>query len=187
MSKNITEHRSLVSVSDRERIFGHGSGVVWLTGLSGSGKSTIAAELERTLVIRGIHAYALDGDNVRRGLTSDLGFSDEDRTENIRRIGEAAKLFTDSGAVVVTAFISPFVKDRDRVRALFKPGRFLEVYTRCSLKVCENRDPKGLYAKARAGEITDFTGISSAYEEPPAPELILDTDELSVGECVKRI
>jgi adenylylsulfate kinase len=160
---------------------------VWLTGLSGSGKSTIATELERALVDRRVHAYVLDGDNVRYGLTSDLGFSDDDRTENIRRIGEVANLFADSGAVVVTAFISPFIKDRERARSLVPAGRFLEVYTRCSLEVCEKRDPKGLYARARTGEIADFTGIGSTYEEPVSPELILDTDELSVGECVARI
>jgi adenylylsulfate kinase len=187
MSKNITPHDSLITRADREKTFGHGSCVLWMTGLSGSGKSTIAAEVERILLTRGVHPYVLDGDNVRHGLNSDLGFSEEDRTENIRRLGEASKLFVDAGMVVLTAFISPFREDRDRVRSLLSSGEFFEIYTKCALEVCETRDPKGLYSKARAGEITDFTGIDSPYEEPLNPELILDTGELSVEECVKRI
>jgi adenylylsulfate kinase len=158
-----------------------------LTGLSGSGKSTIAVEVERLLTDRGVHAYILDGDNVRHGLNADLGFSDEDREENIRRIGEVARLFADAGLVVITSFISPFRKDRDRVRSLMAPGEFLEIFTRCSLELCEERDPKGLYAKARAGEIADFTGIDSPYEEPDNPELVLDTGELTVEECVGKV
>ncbi len=188
MSKlNLTIHESLVTPADRRTAFNHGSCVLWLTGLSGSGKSTIAAEVERTLLTRGVHTYVLDGDNVRHGLNADLGFSDEDRNENIRRIGEVTKLFVDAGMVVLTAFISPFREDRDRVRSLLSPGEFFEVYTKCSLEVCEDRDPKGLYAKARAGKISDFTGIDSPYEEPLNPELVLDTGELSVWECVNRV
>ena len=188
MSKhNLTIHESLVTPSDRRTAFNHGSCVIWLTGLSGSGKSTIATEVEQILLGRGIHTYVLDGDNVRHGLCADLGFSEEDRTENIRRIGEMTKLFVDAGMVVLTAFISPFREDRDRVRSLMSPGEFFEVFTKCSLEVCETRDPKGLYAKARAGEITDFTGIDSSYEEPLNPELVLDTGEMSVEECVNRI
>lgn len=188
MSKrDLTPHESLVTSADRKNTFGHESCVLWLTGLSGSGKSTIAAELERTLLNRGVHTCILDGDNVRHGLNSDLGFSEEDRRENIRRIGEVTKLFVDAGMVVLTAFISPFREDRDRVRSLMGPGEFFEIFAMCSLELCEERDPKGLYAKARAGEISDFTGIDSPYEEPLDPELVLDTGELSVEECVNRV
>lgn len=187
MTTNITPHKSLVTPADRRTAFGHGSCVLWLTGLSGSGKSTIAVEVERILLSRGVHTYILDGDNVRHGLSADLGFSDEDRRENIRRIGEVTKLFVDAGMVVFTAFISPFREDRDRVRSLLGSGEFFEIYTKCSLELCEERDPKGLYTKARAGEITDFTGIDSPYEEPLNPELVLDTGELSVEECAGKI
>ena len=185
--RDLTPHESLVTSADRKNTFGHGSCVLWLTGLSGSGKSTIAAEVERGLLSQNVHAYVLDGDNVRHGLNSDLGFSDKDRTENIRRIGETARLFVEAGVVVITAFISPFRGDRDRVRSLLRPGEFFEVFAKCSLELCEKRDPKGLYAKARAGKISDFTGIDSPYEEPLAPELVLDTGELSVEECVNRV
>ncbi len=188
MSKhNLTMHDSLVTPADRRTAFGHGSCVLWLTGLSGSGKSTIAAEVERILLTRGVHTYVLDGDNVRHGMCADLGFSDEDRSENIRRIGEVTKLFVDAGSVAITAFISPFREDRDRVRSLLSPGEFFEIFTKCSLEVCEDRDPKGLYAKARAGKISDFTGIDSPYEGPLNPELVLDTGELSRDDCVKRV
>ncbi len=188
MSKlNLTIHESLVSPADRRAAFNHGSCVLWLTGLSGSGKSTIAAEVERILLTRGIHTYVLDGDNVRHGLNADLGFADEDRSENIRRIGEVTKLFVDAGMVVLTAFISPFREDRDRVHSLLSPGEFFEIYTKCSLELCEERDPKGLYAKARAGKISDFTGIDSPYEEPLNPELVLDTGVLSPQECANAI
>ncbi|MDF1526749.1 MAG: adenylyl-sulfate kinase [bacterium] len=188
MSKhNLTIHDSLVTKADRKKAFGHGSCVIWLTGMSGSGKSTIAAEVERALMERGVHTYVLDGDNIRHGLNGDLGFSHEDRKENIRRIGEVTKLFVDAGVVVITAFISPFREDRDRVRSLLRPGQFFEVFAKCSLELCEKRDPKGLYAKAREGKISDFTGIDSPYEEPLAPELVLDTEELGVEECVNRV
>lgn len=187
MSKNITEHKSLVGPEERKRIYGHKSCVLWFTGLSGSGKSTIAYQVERDLLDRGVHAYVLDGDNVRHGLNADLGFTDEDRTENIRRIGEVSRLFADAGLIMLTAFISPFRADRDRVRSLMGPGEFFEVYIKCPLELCETRDSKGLYAKARAGEIKEFTGLDSPYEEPPDPELVLDTDKLSVMECVKQV
>jgi adenylylsulfate kinase len=159
---------------------------VWLTGLSGSGKSTIAVELEKALLSRGVRAYVLDGDNVRHGLNKNLGFSPADRTENIRRIGEVAKLFTDAGLVALTAFISPYRADRDQVRALM-PDDFVEVLVDCPLEVCEQRDVKGLYQKARAGKIPEFTGISAPYEAPLTPELTLRTASQSVEESVAQI
>jgi adenylyl-sulfate kinase len=160
-----------------------------MTGLSGSGKSTVAVELERQLFLSGNQAYVLDGDNVRHGLGSDLGFSAEDRKENIRRIGEVAKLFADAGIICITAFISPYRADRDRVREIMEdsPGRFIEVYVSTPLEVCEHRDPKGLYARARANELKDFTGISAPYEAPEKPEIVLPTDRLSVPESVALI
>jgi adenylyl-sulfate kinase len=161
--------------------------VIWLTGLSGSGKTTLATELERELLILGRHAYVLDGDNVRHGLCSDLAFSPEDRKENIRRLGEMAKLLADAGLICITAFISPYRADRDMARAITPAGRFFEVHLNTPLAVCELRDPKGLYARARAGNIAEFTGISAPYEEPLHPELRLRTDQLSVAECVSRI
>ena len=161
--------------------------MLWLTGLSGSGKSTIANALSQSLFRRGVQEYVLDGDNIRHGLNKDLGFSAADRTENIRRIGEVAKLFVDSGTIVITAFISPFRADRERVRTLFEEGEFIEVYVKCPLEECERRDPKGLYKKARAGEIKNFTGIDSPYEPPEQPEIVLDTGRHSVGECVEQI
>jgi adenylylsulfate kinase len=186
-NKNLTWHTGNITLADRKSAFGHGSCVLWLTGLSGSGKSTIAAEVERALMERAVHSYVLDGHNVRHGLCADLGFSDEDRRENIRRIGEVTKLFADAGMVILTSFISPFREDRGRVRSLLGPGKFFEIFTMCSLELCEKRDPKGLYAKARAGKISDFTGIDSRYEEPLDAELVLDTGELSVEECVDRV
>ena len=186
-NRNITPHSSLITPADRQKAFGHKAGVLWFTGLSGSGKSTIAAEVERTLLNRGVHTFVLDGDNIRHGLCADLDFSDEDRRENIRRIGEVTKLFADAGMVVLTAFISPFREDRDRVRSLLGPGKFFEIFVMCPLDLCEERDPKELYAKARAGKIRDFTGIDSPYEEPLDPELVLDTGEMSVEECVDRV
>ncbi len=189
MSKatNITWHSSAVSKEDRRVQNGHGSCVLWFTGLSGSGKSTIANAVSGELYRQGINEYVLDGDNIRHGLNRDLGFSDYDRTENIRRIGEVAKLFVDSGAVVTTAFISPFRADRDQVRELFEAGEFIEVFVDCPLEECEQRDPKQLYAKARRGEIKDFTGIDSPYEAPDRPEITLRSDLLSVEEAVKQI
>lgn len=186
-SRNITPHKSLVTRADRRKIFGHGSGTVWLTGLSGSGKSTVAREVERRLVRQGVLSFVLDGDNVRDGLNKDLGFSEEDRRENIRRISEVARLLAEAGMVILTAFISPFRADREKARGLFKKGEFFEVFVRCPLELCEERDPKRLYAQAREGRIREFTGIDSPYEEPRAPELILDTEELSPDDCADRI
>ncbi|WP_040209290.1 adenylyl-sulfate kinase [Neobacillus jeddahensis] len=189
MSKatNITWHTSTVTKTDRHAQNGHGSSVLWFTGLSGSGKSTIANAVSNELFRQGINEYVLDGDNIRHGLNRDLGFSDYDRTENIRRIGEVAKLFVDSGSVVTTAFISPFRSDREQVRALFEQDEFIEVYVQCPIEECERRDPKQLYVKARRGEIKDFTGIDSPYEAPERPEITIRSDLLTVQEAVKQI
>src|SRR3954470_18381276 len=184
---NIVWHQGAVTRADREQMNGHKGATVWLTGLSGSGKSTIAVDLEKRLWERGVRTYILDGDNIRHGLNKNLGFSPEDRTENIRRIGEVAKLFTDAGMTAVTAFISPYRADRDQVRALMQAGDFVEVFVECPLEVCEQRDVKGLYQKARAGQIKEFTGISAPYEAPTNPEIELRTDQLSVAESVARI
>ena len=162
-------------------------GVVWLTGLSGSGKSTVAAELERRLLALGRPVWVLDGDKVREGLCSDLGFSPEHRKENIRRIAEVARLFADAGLICIVAFISPYRADRERARSLLPKGRFIEVYLSAPLEVCEQRDPKGLYAKARAGLVKDFTGITAPYEAPLEPELELRTDKFTVQECVSTL
>jgi len=184
---NITWHAAAVTKEDRRTQNGHGSCVLWFTGLSGSGKSTIANAVSSELYRQGISEYVLDGDNIRHGLNKDLGFSDADRTENIRRIGEVAKLFVDSGTIVTTAFISPFRSDRDQVRELFGEGEFIEVFVDCPIEECERRDPKQLYAKARRGEIKDFTGIDSPYEAPENPEVTLRSDLLTVEEAVKQI
>lgn len=184
---NIFWHESIVKKEDREKYLNHKGVIIWLTGLSGSGKSTVAHELEYQLWQRGVHSYVLDGDNIRHGLNKDLGFSPEDRTENIRRIGEVAKLFADAGVVAITAFISPYRKDRDAVRNLVNDGEFIEVYVKCPIDVCEQRDPKGLYKKAKAGEIKEFTGISAPYEEPINPEIVIDTSELDVEQSVNKI
>jgi adenylylsulfate kinase len=184
---NITWHAATVTKSDRHVQNGYGSCVLWFTGLSGSGKSTIANAVSSELYRRGISEYVLDGDNIRQGLNSDLGFSDHDRTENIRRIGEVAKLFVNSGTVITTAFISPFRSDRDQVRALFEKGEFIEVFVDCPLVECERRDPKQLYAKARRGEIKEFTGIDSPYETPERPEITVRSDLLTVKEAVEQI
>jgi adenylylsulfate kinase len=186
-STNITWHEGQVTRKDRERVLGQRGATIWLTGLSGSGKSTIAVAAEKALTERGRLAYVLDGDNVRHGLNKNLGFSPEDRTENIRRIGEVAKLFTDSGVLVFTSFISPYRSDRDAVRKEMAEGDFVEVYVAASLETCESRDVKGLYQKARAGEIPEFTGISAPYEAPERPELLLDTNGQSVEESVTAL
>jgi adenylylsulfate kinase len=183
---NIVWHPGAVTRADREQLNGHKGACVWLTGLSGSGKSTIAVDLEKGLWSRGVRAYILDGDNVRHGLNKNLGFSPADRTENIRRIGEVAKLFVDAGLVAVTAFISPYRADRDQVRAIM-PNDFVEVYVDCPIDVCEQRDVKGLYKKARAGEIKEFTGVSAPYEAPERPELTIRSHELSVEQSVEGI
>jgi adenylyl-sulfate kinase len=188
MNLEIHPHQHIVSLQDRSRIKGHRPLVIWLTGLSGSGKSTIANALELRLVKEWhAHTYLLDGDNGRSGLNAGLGFSEEDRKENIRRVGEVAKLMYDAGLIVITAFISPFQSDRAMVRSLFEPGAFWEVFVSCSLETCMKRDPKNLYQKALAGEISEFTGITSPYEPPQTPEIEVNTDELSVEVCVQRI
>lgn len=184
---NITWHAQSVSRSDREKLLGQKGVTVWLTGLSGSGKSTVAVGAEEALVRRGRLAYVLDGDNIRHGLNKNLGFSPEDRTENIRRIGEVAKLFSDAGVIVFTSFISPYRADRDLVRSIHDPGRFVEAYLAASVETCESRDVKGLYKKARAGEIPEFTGISAPYEAPERPELVLDTNRQTVEESIGRL
>ena len=186
-SHNIYWSRGKVTTRQREVRNGHRGCVLWLTGLSGAGKSTIASELERELFNLGRHVYVLDGDNVRHGLCSDLAFSPKDRTENIRRVGEVAKLFADAGVICVTAFISPYRADRELVRRILPAGQFIEVFVNAPLAVCEQRDPKGLYAKARANEIKNFTGVSAPYEPPPSAELELPTHQLTVPECVTRI
>jgi bifunctional enzyme CysN/CysC len=186
-SHNIYWSQSKVTAAQRAARNGHSGRVLWLTGLSSSGKSTIATELERELFVMGKHAYVLDGDNVRHGLCSDLGFSPANRTENIRRIGEVAKLFADAGIICITAFISPYRSDRDIVRRMMQPGQFIEVYINAPIEVCEQRDPKGLYAKARANEIKNFTGVSAPYETPLQPEIELRTDQLTVAESVAKI
>jgi len=184
---NIVWHQGAVTRDDRNKLNGHRGCTVWLTGLSGSGKSTIAVDLEKRLLERGVRTYILDGDNIRHGLNKNLGFSPEDRTENIRRIGEVAKLFTEAGLVTLTAFISPYRADRDQVRAVMQEGDFVEVFVDCPVEVCEERDVKGLYKKARAGEIKEFTGISAPYEAPEKPELTINTAGQSVEESAKQI
>lgn len=183
-NNNIVWHHAVITPSHRETMNGHKGFVLWFTGLSGSGKSTLAHYIEERLFHMGCHTFVFDGDNVRHGLCSDLGFSDEDRSENIRRIGEMVKLFIEAGIIAMTAFISPFSKDREMVRTLVGRERFIEIYCDSSLDVCESRDTKGLYARARRGEIPGFTGISSPYEAPVNPELHLKTDETPLEDCV---
>ncbi len=184
---NITWHHGHVCREDREKLLGQKGVTVWLTGLSASGKSTIAYTLEHALMERGHLAYVLDGDNIRHGLNKNLGFSPEDREENIRRIGEVAKLFTDAGAITITSFISPYKGDRDKVRELMAPGDFIEVYVECPVDVCSERDPKGLYKKAMAGEIKNFTGVNAPYETPDKPELVIHSDTCSVQEAAVQL
>jgi adenylylsulfate kinase len=184
---NITWHDAAITKQERREQNRHHSFIIWFTGLSGSGKSTVANAVAKALFDRQIRNYVLDGDNIRFGLNKNLGFSEDDRKENIRRIGEVAKLFVDGGQVVLTAFISPFQEDRNQVRQLVEGNEFVEVYVKCPLDECEKRDPKGLYQKARKGEIRQFTGIDSPYEEPEAPELIVETNLYSVEECVNQV
>jgi adenylyl-sulfate kinase len=186
-SHNIFWTSGRITAGQRALHQGHAGRVVWLTGLSCSGKTTIAAELERQLFERGKLSYVLDGDNMRHGLCSDLGFSPKDRAENIRRVGEVAKLFADAGVICVTAFISPYRADRDTIRQNLPSGQFVEVYLNIPVEACEQRDSKGLYAKARAGTIRDFTGVNAPYEPPTKPEIELPTAQLTVEECVTRI
>ena len=185
--KNVTWHSTIVTREDRERQNGHKGAILWFTGLSGSGKSTLAHAVEKELYSLGCQTFVFDGDNVRHGLCSDLGFSREDRKENIRRIGEMVKLFLETGIIGLAAFISPYRNDRRRVRNLVSGGDFIEIYCRCSLEVCEKRDKKGLYSRARAGEIKEFTGISAPYEEPENADIIVDTDKVPLNECVEKI
>lgn len=185
--ENIVWHWSKVAREQRERQNGHRSVALWFTGLSGSGKSTLAHAVEERLHASGCRTFVLDGDNVRHGLCSDLGFSRADREENIRRIGEVTRLFMDAGTIVLTAFISPFRTDREKVRQLVGEDSFLEIYCRCPLDVCEERDVKGLYRRARAGEIQEFTGLTSPYEEPEHPDLVVDTATLPLVACVDEV
>lgn len=186
-AQNTVWHHATVTRRRREKLSGHKAVVVWFTGLSSSGKSTLAHAVEEELHQKGCYTYVFDGDNVRHGLCGDLGFSEVDRRENIRRIGEMVRLFLDAGVIALTAFISPFRADRQSVRELVGSEHFIEIYCRCSVETCESRDVKGLYARARAGEIKEFTGISSPYEEPEQPDLVLDTGGTSLESCVEQV
>jgi adenylylsulfate kinase len=187
MIKHIYQHQSTVNQAERQKQAGHKSVILWFTGLSGAGKSTLAHSVEKALFDMGCRTFVFDGDNVRYGLCADLGFSVKDRQENIRRIGEMSKLFLEANVIALTAFISPYQADRDKVRNLVKKEEFIEIYCKASLTVCERRDVKGLYAKARSGEIKDFTGISSPYEAPLNPELVLDTGQETLEQCVNQV
>lgn len=184
---NTVWHHATVTRARRERLNGHRSVLLWFTGLSGAGKSTLAHAVEERLHQLGRRTFVFDGDNVRHGLCSDLGFSPGDRSENLRRIGEMSRLFLEAGTIAMAAFISPLARDRERIRTMFAPGEFLEIYCECPLEVCEERDVKGMYQRARAGEIPEFTGISAPYEPPAHPELTLYTAEQSLDECVDRV
>ena len=186
-NKNLTRFGGYVCREDRERLQGHKGAVIWFTGLSASGKSTIAHMVESKLFQRGCSTYVLDGDNVRHGLCSDLTFCPGDRTENVRRIGEMVKLFVDAGVIVLTAFISPYRQDRRKVRSLFFQGQFLEIYVHCPPEVCAARDQKGIYQKAKAGIIQEFTGISAPYETPESPELIIQSHKETASEAAVRV
>ena len=186
-SSNVVWHHATVTRARREAQNGHRGVVIWFTGLSGSGKSTLAHAVEEVLHQHGCRTFVLDGDNVRHGLCGDLGFSAKDREENIRRIGEMAKLFVEAGVIVLTAFISPYRADRERVRGMVEHGGFIETYCNTPIEICETRDVKGLYKKARAGQIVEFTGISSPYEAPERPELTVNTGGLSIEECVQQV
>jgi adenylylsulfate kinase len=180
-------HESPVSRKDRQRLNGHKSAVLWLTGLSGAGKTTLAQKLEKKLHAQGIRTYLLDGDIIRKGLSSDLGFSPEDREEHIRRIGEVSGLFVDAGVVVIAAVVSPYSRDRETARKLVGKGEFVEIYVKCPLEVCRKRDVKGFYEKAAKGLVSQFTGIDAPYEAPENPEIVVETDRLSVSQCVEKI
>jgi adenylylsulfate kinase len=187
LNPNIHKHQPAITRSQRQERAGHRSAIIWFTGLSGSGKSTLAHAVEEALFRLGCRTFVFDGDNVRHGLCGDLGFSKEDRQENIRRIGEMAKLFMEAGVIALTAFISPFRADRDKVRSLVEPGDFIEIYCTAPIEVCEKRDVKGLYAKAREGKIAEFTGISSPYEPPLKPELVINTGNTPLETCVNQV
>jgi adenylylsulfate kinase len=187
ISSSVVWHQGAVTRENREQLKGHRGFTLWFTGLSAAGKSTLAVEIEKALFASGCHTYILDGDNIRYGLNNNLGFSPQDREENIRRIGEVAKLFRDCGIINLTAFISPYRSDRQRARRLSDDGCFIEVFVDCPLEVCEQRDPKGMYCKARQGLIKEFTGISAPYEAPQRPEIHLCTDQMTVEECVQAV
>lgn len=187
MTKDVYWHAGHITRQQRQEKNKHRSFVLWFTGLSGSGKSTLANAVEKELFSMDYNVTALDGDNVRHGLCSDLGFTEEDRNENMRRVGEVAKLFVESGAIVLASFVSPYRQDREKVRSRLPHGDFYEVYCQCDLEVCEERDPKGLYARARKGEIANFTGISAPYEEPIKPDMTVNTSKLSIDEEVEQI
>lgn len=187
VSGDVTWHTSKVASADRSRLLRQEPATVWLTGLSGAGKSTIAFELERQLMMRNHLAFVMDGDNVRHGLSRDLGFSPQDRSENIRRIAEVAKLFNEAGLLVITAFISPYRDDRELAREIIGQDRFIETHLCTDIQVCERRDPKGLYKKVRAGGLQEFTGINAPYEVPHSPEVMLDTARMTVEQCVSEI
>ncbi|MCY8911840.1 adenylyl-sulfate kinase [Bacillus atrophaeus] len=186
-NQHIVWHPTAVMKADRQKLNRHKSCVLWFTGLSGSGKSVMANAVDEKLYERGIQSYVLDGDNIRHGLNQDLGFRAEDRVENIRRIGEVAKLFVDSGQIILTAFISPFREDRKMVKEKFPQEEFFEIYIKCALNICEERDPKGLYKKARSGEIKHFTGIDSPYEAPLSPDLTIESDKISIADAADLI
>ncbi len=185
--KFIIPHDHAIGKDDRRKVNGHGSVIVWFTGLPSSGKSTLAGEVQKKLMAKGMKTYILDGDNIRTGLCKGLGFSEEDRAENIRRIGEVSKLFVDAGVVTLSAFVSPYGKDRDMVRELVEEGEFIEVFVRCPVEECEKRDVKGLYKKARAGEIKGFTGIDDPYEEPLKPEIVIETDKETLEQSAGKV
>lgn len=187
MENHVVWHNGYVNRKDRNRLNSHKSGLVWFTGLPASGKSSIAHRVEKELFNQGSHTYVLDGDNVRHGLNSNLGFSREDRRENLRRIVELSKLLVDAGLIVLAAFISPHREDREYVRSRFKNDNFLEIYVKCPVEECEKRDPKGNYRKARAGIIKDYTGVSAPYEEPGNPDLVIDTEKLDLETSVKKV
>ncbi|MFA5984345.1 MAG: adenylyl-sulfate kinase [Methylococcaceae bacterium] len=186
-ASQIVRHNATVTREHRQQLNGHKSVIIWFTGLSASGKSTLAHAVEEQLHRCGYRTFVLDGDNIRYGLCKDLGFTDQDRKENIRRVAELAKLLLEAGVITLAAFISPFNTERQQVRELVPEGDFFEIYCKCEIAVCEQRDPKGLYKKARLGEITNFTGISSSYEAPQKPELILETDKFKLNECVNQV
>lgn len=185
--ENIHQHSFSITKELRQALHGHKSYILWFTGLSGSGKSTIANMVESRLHDKGISTYILDGDNLRNGLNEDLGFSSDDRKENIRRIGEVSKIFVDGGIVVLATFISPYASDRENVRKKVQKDEFIEIYVKCPIEACEKRDPKGLYKKARIGEITHFTGVSAPYEEPENPEILIETSQYTIEECVQQV
>lgn len=186
-SSNTTWHHATVTRAGRENLHNHRGVVVWFTGLSGSGKSTLAHAVEEKLHMLGCHTFVLDGDNVRHGLCADLGFSQTDRTENIRRVGETSKLFVEAGTIILTAFISPFRNDRERIKKLLDTNDFIEIYCQCPVSTCEERDVKGLYKLAREGHIAEFTGISSPYEEPLNPKLVINTESISLEQSVEMV